>query len=118
MVKVASPQEICWSSKPGKEKGGIRKKKHLAHTLLLPRLVLFFSLYELGLQIQHGKCARAKTLDRLYLFGKAAHERGMYAPSLLAFFSHLSCRRYEVTITAQFSSMDRGYIVTKSRLYK
>src|ERR1700730_12007067 len=31
MVRMASPQEISWSSKPGKAKGRVRKKKHLTH---------------------------------------------------------------------------------------
>jgi len=70
MVRVASPQLTCCISKPGNEKGSVRKKKHLTPTLLLTRIVLFFIFYEYGLQNQHGKCARAKSLDRLSTFEK------------------------------------------------
>jgi hypothetical protein len=52
------------ASRQVNEKGRVHKKKHLT-TLQLPRIILFFFIYEFGLQTQHGKCGRATLLDKL-----------------------------------------------------
>jgi hypothetical protein len=53
MVTEVSPKETSWSSKSGNEKGRVHKKKHLTN-ILLPRIDIFFSIYESGCKNSTG----------------------------------------------------------------